>query len=233
MGKLNHIIQVEPISADGIVIHNEQLNGKNNILSQVHCVLCMKRNVTIKSKASMPIRQSMKNSVLSTSSCSARWWYDEDEEKMLSINAKLDGKKAKVFDFSIRLRRGDEEIEIGTSSLTFVGVVLSAELDIPIYKLEGIKPTVTPSKSKDKNGIFRLNKKVWDSAIMEDIKSQLKATGKAPPKTFRGGDGGRSYSVKSDASIRVKVGSALLDSFMDLAYETQTSPNSAICYCFL
>ena len=70
----------------------------------------------------------------------ARWHNDQNssigyclnksnsEQNSLTFDTKLDGKKPKVFEFSILLVRGSEEIEIGVTSLTFIGVLLRAEI---------------------------------------------------------------------------------------------------------
>lgn len=203
MGRINHIIQVEPIAAKGIIIHNEEMNGKKNILSQISCTVCLKSNPKVRSKVSTPIRQRVSQKTSESSVCEARWYNDDDDQCDFSFETKLNGRKAKVFEFSVRLRRGEEEIDIGVSSLTFVGVVLSAELDIPIYAPDS-KEAREISARCNENRFFRLNKNSADSEVIEDIRSQFRST-LIGPKTFRGGDGGRSYSIESNASIRVKV----------------------------
>lgn len=204
MGRINHIIHVEPIAAKGIIIHNEEMNGKKNILSQISCTVCLKSNPKVRSKFSMPIRQKVNQKTSETSVCEARWCNNDDDECNFSFETKLNGRKAKVFEFSVRLRRGEEEIDIGVSSLTFVGVVLSAELDIPIYAPDSKEARAISEKCNEKNGFFRSKNNNADSEIIKDIRSQMRSIVQGA-KTFRGGDGGRSYSIEPNASIRVKV----------------------------
>lgn len=204
-GRINHVIHIQPLVANGIVIQNEEINGKNNIISQVNCVVCLKKDPNIRSKASIPIRRTSKNMYSAKSICSARW-FNDNKANHLKFDSKLSGKKAKVYEFSIRLQRGDEEIEIGVTSLTFVGVLLGAELEIPIFNIDSKEGRVITMNSKQGNGIFRSNEKGVDSKIVKDIRSQLCSNADGlPKKTFKGGDGGRSYSLRADASIRVKV----------------------------
>ncbi len=209
MGRFNYKINVELISLNGIAIYDEKMSITKS-MSQISCVVGMKRNAKVRSKPSMPLRPSNTSPHKKALSCNARWYNDESarnsNQHCIAFEAKLDGKHPKVFDFSIRLVRGEEEIEIGISSLTFIGVVLKAELDIPVYQTFSKEAMEITKKSQPgKGGIFFRSKRNSDETIQDQIRSQLLLHSHSKTKRFRGGDGGRSYGLQRGASIRIKV----------------------------
>jgi hypothetical protein len=210
MGRINHTISVEPIAINGIMVYDDQMCVAQSI-SQISCVVGLKRDAKVQSKSSLPLRlPNILPRNASMEGCSTRWCNDEigSTEKGLTFDYKLNGKTSKTFEFSIRLKRGNEEMEIGISSLSFLGVVLGAELDIPIYKTFSKEAKVISQHNPDKKGgLFSRSKKGSNDYIMDEIRSQLHSHSHPlnQVKRFRGGDGGRSYALQTGARIRVKA----------------------------
>ena len=221
MGLINHTICVVPVSVNGIKIFDDKMNEAKSI-SQISCIVRLKSNPTVQSRSSMPLRHNSQKQP-KIKDYMARWHNDQSsigyslnktssEQKHFTFDTKLDGKKAKVFEFSIHLLRGAEEIEIGVTSLTFIGVVLRAELDIPIYQINSEEARKISLQCGEKKHVFSRTKK-REKNIANDIRSQLNSNSHNPNMMFSGGDRGRSYQLNDDASIRVKVSSIILPDY--------------------
>lgn len=197
MGKRSHSISIEPILVNGILCEDQNNFSQSAAISEVTCVLSMKDDNSIRSKSSMPIQHVHQENRPHLSCCTAKW----DDECMM-FETKLDGEKAKKFDFCIHLRRGFEEIFIGTFTIIFVGVVLGAQVELPIQHDRDTKDN--HSRRYQKSGLLRRKRKVNQNAVGDQL---LAAKGQVIQTIFRVGDGNRSYSLSNRASVIIKVSS--------------------------
>lgn len=196
MATICYSICVEPISVHGIKILDENMSHRSNgRLGQVPCVVVVKLNKNIRSQSSLPLMKSIEWGH------TARWYYDNrraEGDDNIKFNAKLDGQNPKEYNFTVCLQRGNELIEIGLTSLVFVGGVLGVELDIPIYSPQ--EATAKLQRGGLARGFFLRSKKNYHG-----ITSKLYSNGHTQMHRFKGGDGGRSYALKEGAFIRVRV----------------------------
>lgn len=200
MSPIIHTICVKPVAVNGVKIFDDLMQDATHF-AQITCVLALKKDKSIRSKSSLPLRNSRDQA-----SCSARWYDERDadmETSSVSFDTKMHKSIPKDFEFSIFLRRGMEEIEIGSTSLTFTGVLLQAELDIPINQVF-LNNRMASNKSSKRRGIFGSRRRMKKSTSIENLeKLPLNEQSRIP--CFRGGDGGRSYTLVDGATIRVMV----------------------------
>ena len=195
-----HTICVKPVAVNGVKILDDLMQDATHF-AQITCVLALKKDRSIMSKSSLPLRTSRDNA-----SCSARWYDERDtdmETSSVCFDTKMHKSTPKDFEFSVYLRRGMEEIEIGSTSLTFRGVLLKAELDIPINQVL-LNDIQGANKSRKVRGIFGSRSRMKKATSFENIE-KLSLNEKSGLPCFRGGDGGRSYTLVEVATIRVIV----------------------------